>query len=279
MTWFAWRQHRGQALWAALTVAALCVLMLRVGLHASHTLAPFRAAGCISPGHDPGERHGSGCAGLEGFGPDFNYAIPLFELGVPLVVAVIGALVGAPLVAREIEQRTHLAAWTQSVPCRRWYTAKVLTAATGLALTGLLAGLANDRLQRPLTEGGLTSSRWPWFFSVGLAPVGEILLSFALAVAAGAWLRRTLPAVGIALAGFLALLLCTGRAVQTLTPTSHTTGPRPSVPRDGWIIHGNSSYHPASQFWPLQVTFLITLLVLATGLLAFGWRATRTRGA
>lgn len=279
MTWFAWRQHRGQALWAALTVAALCALMLWVGLHASRTLAPFRAAGCISRGQDPGELHGSGCAGLEGFGPNFNYAIPLFELGVPLVVAVIGALVGAPLVARELEQRTHLTAWTQSVPRQRWYTAKVLIAAIVLALTGLIAGLANDRLQRPLTDGGLTTSRWPWFFSVGLAPVGEILLSFALAVAAGAWLRRTLPAVGAALVGFLVLLLGTGRAVQTLTPTSHTTGPRPSVPRDGWIVHGNSSYHPASQFWPLQVTFLIALLVLATGLLAFGWRTTRTHGA
>ena len=48
--------------------------------------------------------------------------------------------------------------------------------------------------------GGLISSRWIWFFSIDLALTGEIVLAFALAVAFGAWLRRTLAAVGAALA-------------------------------------------------------------------------------
>jgi hypothetical protein len=275
VTWLAWRQHRGQTLWALLTVAALCGVMLWSGLSASHALAPFRLAGCLRPDLDRGALPGS-CAGLDGFGPRFNYAIPVFEFGVPLVVAVIAALIGAPLVSREMEQRSHLVAWTQSVPRRRWYLTKVLTAAAGLAAAGLIAGFANDRLQRPMTDGGLTTSRWPWFFSIDLAPAGEALLCFALAVAAGAWLRRTLPAVGAALAGFLVLLTLTGRAVQTLTPTSHATGPRAAVPRDGWIIHG-TAYHPAGQFWPLQLTFLAVLLTLGTALLTLGWHATRAR--
>jgi hypothetical protein len=282
MSWFIWRQHRSQALWAVATLAATCALMLWVGLRAAGTLRPFRAAGCVGP--DPSlvrPTVGHSCAGFELFSLSYNYTIPVFELGLPLVLAVMGALVGAPLVAREIEQRTQFVSWTQSVTRRRWYRSKVLALGAGLAGVGLLAGFANYRLAQPLTDGGVTHSRWPWFFSAGLAPAGEILLAFALAVAIGAWTRRTLPAVGAALIGFLVLLFVTGNAVKTLTPVSHATGPRPSVPHDGWIIQAESGqnvpYHPAGQFWPLQLSFLAILLALTAALLALGWRATRTR--
>lgn len=282
MTWFIWRQHRSQALSAVATLGTICALMLWVGLRAAGTLRPFRTAGCI--GSDPSIVRGSSgqsCAGFELFAQNYGYTIPVFELGVPLVLAVVGALVGAPLVAREIEQRTQLVAWTQSVTRRRWYGSKVLALGAGLTGIGLLAGLANYRLSQPLTDGGVTHSRWPWFFSAGLAPAGEILLAFALAVAIGAWTKRTLPAVGGALAGFLVLLFVTGNAVKTRTPVSHASGPRPSVPDDGWIIRAESGpnvpYHPAGQFWPLQLTFLAVLVALSVALLAIGWRATRTR--
>jgi hypothetical protein len=300
MTCLLWRQHRGQALCALLTLAAMCALMLGVGLNANHWLAGYdhwlaalRAAGCPAPDAPSGEVHAPSAAAChalmqrypngpqEAFATRYNFAVPAFEEGVPAALAVIGALVGAPLVAREIEQRTQLVAWTQSTSRRRWYTTKVTALATGLAAVGLAAGLANDRLQHPLTEGGLTSSRWIWFFSIDLALAGEILLAFALAVALGAWLRRTLPAVGGALVGFLVLFLASGWAVRTLTPTSRTTGPRFAVPRGGWSIQPSNShavpYHPAGQYWPLQLTFLAILLALAAVLLITGWYATRTR--
>jgi hypothetical protein len=300
MTCLLWRQHRGQALWTLLTLAAICTLMLTVGLNAEHWLAAYdhwlaalRAAGCPPPDASSGVFHVPSAAvcdalrqryphGLQAaFASRYSFAVLAFEDGVPAALAVIGALVGAPLIAREVEQRTQLVAWTQSVSRRRWYTTKVTTLAAGLAVVGLAAGVANDRLQRPLTAGGLTSSRWIWFFSIDLALTGEILLAFGLAVALGAWLRRTLPAVGAALVGFLVLFLASGWAVRTLTPTRRTTGPLFTVPRVGWSIqpsHGHSvPYHPASQYWPLQLTFLAVLLALAAALLAAGWHATRTR--
>jgi hypothetical protein len=278
----------------------MCALMLGVGLNADHWLAAYdhwlaalRAAGCPAPDAPSGNYHVPSvavCHALmqrypngpqEAFAVRYNFAVPAFEEGVPAALAVIGALVGAPLVAREVEQRTHLVAWTQSVSRRRWYTTKVTALAAGLTVVGLAAGVANERLQRPLTEGGLTSSRWIWFFSIDLALAGEILLAFGLAVALGAWLRRTLPAVGGALVSFLVLFLASGWAVRTLTPTSRTTGPRFAVPRDGWVIHASSDqsvpYHPASQYWQLQFTFLAILLALAAALLLTGWYATRTR--
>jgi hypothetical protein len=297
-----WRQHRGQALWVLLILAAMCTLMLVAGLAAAHWVASIRdarqslkAAGCSVPQAGdqfrvlgpPVGKPGS-CSALlrqlslrEASIGSYNFALFVFRECVPAAFAVIGALVGAPLVAREIEQRSQLAAWTQSVSRRRWYTTKVAALAAGLAVAGLAAGFANDWLQRPLTEGGLTSSHWPWFVSIDLALAGEAVLAFALAVAVGAWLRRTLPAIGGALIGSAVLLLGAWWAVRTLTPASRTTGPGFTVPPGGWIIQAQAGqgipYHPASQYWPLQVTFLAILLALAAALLGAGWHATRTR--
>ena len=143
-----------------------------------------------------------------------------------MLMVVLGVLIGAPLVAREVEPRTQLVAWTQWISRRRWYSAKTAILATCLALAGLLAGLANDRTQIPLNHGGLTSSRWIWFFSIDLAPAAEAVLAFALAVAIGAYSRRTLPAIGAALVSFLALFLLTGRAVRDLTRPQKRPGPK-----------------------------------------------------
>jgi len=192
-----------------------------------------------------------------------------------------GRLAGGVLTVAASEQRSQLAAWTQSVSRRRWYTTKVAALAAGLTVAGLVAGFANEWLQRPFTAAGLTDSRWPWLVSIDLALTGEAVLAFALAVAIGAWLRRTLPAIGGALIGCAVLLLGAWWAVRTLTPVSHTTGPGFTVPPDGWIIQAQAGqgvpYHAASQYWPLQVTFLAILLALAAALLASGWHATRTR--
>jgi ABC-type transport system involved in multi-copper enzyme maturation permease subunit len=296
MTCLMWRQHRGQLLWTGVFVVALCVLIAFVGLHASHSftgydewLKALRAGGCPLPGQRGSFTVHASCHGLMQRYPNgvqvafvntYNFAIPAFEEGVPLALAVIGALIGAPLVAREIEQRTQLVSWTQSASRRRWYVTKVGVLAAALAAVGLIAGIANGWLQHPLTQGGLTSSRWVWFYSIDLALAGEIVLAFALAVALGAWLRRTLPAVGAALVVFLPLLLASGWAVRNLTPTVRTNSPSHiSGAGGGWGIQAGNGvlYHSAGQYWPLQVTFLIILLAIAAALFAAGWYATRTR--
>jgi hypothetical protein len=157
---------------------------------------------------------------------------------------------------------------------------KVAVLAAALAAVGVIAGIANGRLQHPLTQGGLTSSRWVWFYSIDLALAGEIVLAFALAVALGAWLRRTLPAVGAALVLFLPLLLASGWAVRNLTPTLRSNAPsHVSNAGGGWGIQAGNGvlYHSAGQYWPLQALFLVILLAIAAALLAAGWYATRTR--
>lgn len=288
-----WRQHRGQLLWTTVVLALACVAMVVVAHGADHWLAGYqrwlaqlRAAGCPLPNDGSGVVHAPSApcrallarypgGGQESFVHAYNFAIPVFEEGLVLLLVLIGVLVGAPLVAREVEQRTQLVAWTQSISRRRWYTTKTAVLGTALALTGLVAGVANDRVQIPLTRGGLTSSRWPWFFSIDLAPAAEALLAFALAVAFGAYLRRTLAAVGAALLAFPVLFVVTAWAVRSLTPLSRASGPR-GTPDNAWLL-GGGQYHPAGQYWPLQLTHVAVLLVLSVVLLAAGWRATRPR--
>jgi hypothetical protein len=124
---------------------------------------------------------------------------------------------------------------------RRWYTAKTSALTAGLAVAGLIAGTVNAWLQHQLTVGDTASSRWSWFVSVNLALVGEAVLAFALAVACGALLRRTLPAIGAAMAGFIVLLLTARWAVQVLAPASKTTGPHFTAPPGSWILGSGTS--------------------------------------
>jgi len=288
-----WRQHRSQLLWSAVLLAVSGTVMAVVAHSAdrwlanyAHWLAQLRAAGCPlhvesnSVVHAPPPACHPLLARYSGgqqssFAHAYNFAIPVFEEGLPLLMVVIGVLVGAPVVAHEVEQRTQLLAWTQSIPRRRWYAIKTGGLATVLAVVGLVGGFANDRAQIPLNRGGLTSSRWIWFFSIDLAPAAEAVLAFALVVAIGAHLRRTLPAIGAALVSFLALFLLTGWAVRSLTPASNAAGSR-GTPDSGWDI-GGGRYHPANQYWPLQLTYLAVLLAVAEVLLTAGWRATRPR--
>jgi hypothetical protein len=274
--------------------------MVGVGLSAEHWLTGYRhwltelaAAGCPPPTAHSGTFHvksAATCSALKNqypgglqasFSATYRFAIPVFLYGVPVALALIGALVGAPLVAREVEQRTHLTAWTQSVSRRRWYATKVAVLAAGLAIVGVAAGYTNAWLQRALTDGGLTGSRWSWFLSINLAAASEALLTFALAVALGAWLRRTLPAVAGALAGTLALVLIGGWMVRSLTPATHVANPRFGLPANSWIIQIQAgravTYHPASQYWSLQLAFLGIMLAVTAATLASGWHATRTR--
>src|SRR5262249_57509041 len=57
-----------------------------------------------------------------------------------LVPAVIGMFWGAPLIARELEDRTYRLAWTQSVTRTRWLAVKLgLPGLAAMAITGLFS--------------------------------------------------------------------------------------------------------------------------------------------
>src|SRR5262249_49694296 len=124
-------------------------------------------------------------------------AVPWLNL-VPVLVAM---LVGAPLVARELEHSTHRLVWTQGVTRLRWLAVKL-----GLVLIGCL--LAEGILIALLTwwNGPFTrlgGSFGKVFDLEGTAPVAYMAFALAAAVAAGTLLRRALPAMVLTLGLFL----------------------------------------------------------------------------
>ena len=101
-----WRQHRGQALWTVITVAALCALMVGFGLSAEHWLAGYHlwlrqlaAGGCPPPDAHSGVFHvrsAATCAALKdrypgslqaAFVSRYSFAILLSQDGLPAAFA------------------------------------------------------------------------------------------------------------------------------------------------------------------------------------------------
>jgi ABC-type transport system involved in multi-copper enzyme maturation permease subunit len=147
----------------------------------------------------------------------------LYQVGLALLYAVppvIGAFWGAPLIARELEAGTHRLVWSQSIGRRRWLAVKLgVTGLSAIAITGILS-LAVTWWSKPIDDAinaGQDSNNYlprlfPAVFAArGLVPVGYAAFAFALGVAIGLAVRRTLVAVAITLAAVI--------LVQVLTPT------------------------------------------------------------
>ena len=166
----------------------------------------------------------------------------IMTLGVP---AVLGILAGAPLLAHEFETGTNQYAWTQSVTRRRWLAVKagwLLLAAAAIA--GVVSALVtwwsgpDNALQANAFDPGR-------FDIMGIVPVGYAVFAMALGITAGALLRRTLPAIAVTLAGFIAV-----RAVIFLTlRRSFMTAVTSYFPL-------GSGFAPAGSAWQLGAGFV-----------------------
>jgi ABC-2 family transporter protein len=198
MIWLTWRQFRAQTITASAGLAILAIILAITGVQLSHlfdtTVVPCRAH------HD--------CAqAINVFQGQDSILQNLVKLVMYVVPAVIGIFWGAPLIARELETGTHRLAWTQSVTRRRWLAVK-------LALTGLVSAAAAGLLSLMVTwwtspfDRAIGGRLGPGEFSQGgIVIIGYAAFAFALGVATGLLVRRTLPAMAITLAIFVAVQL------------------------------------------------------------------------
>ncbi|TDC40763.1 ABC transporter permease subunit [Micromonospora sp. KC213] len=199
MMWLTWRQHRAEAIILGVLVAATGVTLLALGLP-MHSLFPEGAARCA--GLQPGVADACSTA-VSRLWEEHGYASKMLSL-FNLLPFVIGAFLGAPLLARELESGTWQLAWTQAVPRMRWLAVKVAVLA---ALTGALAVVLTTFItwyRQPLDalDGRFAADA---FDLEGLAPAAYALFAFAAATCAGTLLRRSLPALATALAAYIAV--------------------------------------------------------------------------
>jgi ABC-type transport system involved in multi-copper enzyme maturation permease subunit len=202
MTWLVWRQYRWQAAIAALVVAVFAAVLIVTGLQMAAQWHTMLAAGTVS---------GTLSEGSGGLGSVLGHDFVILSLMAP---ALFGILVGAPLVASELESRSSEFAWAQSITRTRWLAVKVGWLLLAAAVWGGVISALVTWWSGPRNAAFANAFQANTFDMQGLVPVGYAVFATALGIAAGALLRRTLPAVGIVLAGFIGMRLWISQNVR-----------------------------------------------------------------
>jgi hypothetical protein len=199
--WLTWRQHRAEGLILLLVLALVGVFLLVTGLEMANSLQQLQLSHCLGLG----QSSKSGLCSELGMAWNRHYG---FLRIAPLLLALpllLGALVGAPLVAQEVEQRTHLLIWTQSITRLRWLTMKLaLVLGAGLLASGALLAVLSWWHSPSLQIYG------DWFGAnvydtSGPVWVATMLLALSLGIFAGALTRRTVAAIFLTIALFVAI--------------------------------------------------------------------------
>jgi hypothetical protein len=223
MVWVTWRQHRVQVLVAVGFVLVAGVSLL---IHGARTDASLTALA--------GDRR------LALLAERFGQVGRLLTWSA-VVPALVGLFCGTPLLAREYERGTHLLAWTQSVPRRAWLGVKLAGLGGVVTAAGLVFGLAmylwagEFAVLRP--AGRLANE--DLFVVTGIVPAAWWLFAFAVGVAAGAVLRKLLPAMVVTLAVFFLVyagVFSSDARLHYVTPV-HVERTAPVVRGEPWSIN------------------------------------------
>jgi hypothetical protein len=193
MIWLTWRQHRAEVLALTLTVAVIGGILVLFALPI-HAALPDAAA-CLNSTSDACKKAFRVVNENQlGFGQIVEMLVVL-----PLV---IGLFLGAPLLAREYEQGTWQLAWTQGVPRMRWLAVKLAALASATVVLAAAFTAVRSWANEP-TAALMGQFDDKNFDLAGVVPSAYALFAFATAAAAGVLLRRSLPALGIAVVVFV----------------------------------------------------------------------------
>ena len=220
MIWLTWRQARAQTAMMGAALAVLAVVLLLTGPGLADEYSEGIAA-CTAQGGD--------CSGfVDRFFTD-HQDLALAVTAVVLVVpALVGIFWGAPLIARELEAGTHRLVWNQSVTRTRWLAVKLgLIGLAAIAAAGLLS-FAVDWWADPIdtaaaANGSFSRMEPPLFGTRGIVPIGYAVFAFALGVTVGMLVRRTIAAMAITLAVFVAVQIAMPHLVRPHLSTPTTT--------------------------------------------------------
>jgi ABC-2 family transporter protein len=200
MIWLTWRQHRTEIFLVGGALALIALALVVTGREIADAYQQWGVGACVANPELPN------CFDIiSRFEDQYGFwasAIPWLNL----VPALLAILIGAPLVARELEHGTHRLIWTQSVTRTRWLAAKLgIVLGIGLVVAVVLTAILTwwrtpfDAMGGHMPPDG--------FDLEGTVSLGYIVYALALAITASTLLRRVVPAMVVTLAGFLAVRL------------------------------------------------------------------------
>jgi hypothetical protein len=137
----------------------------------------------------------------------------------------------------EFERGTILLAWTQSVSRLRWATVKLALCVAGVVVASAALSVLVGWWREPIDP--LSSGLWPGFDIEGIVPVAYAVFAFALGIAAGLVLRRTVPAMALTLAIFI--------GARVIVESNRTSFQRMVIGSPTGLPHG--SWVPDSTYW------------------------------
>jgi hypothetical protein len=232
MAWVTWRQHRAQ-LYAALG------LLVALAAAALGTHLPIQAAyhrdllsNCVPAGSR------SGCDIIvKHFESQFDSWAAALR-GLAVLPALAGLFVGAPLLARELEQETYRFAWTQGVTRRRWLVSKTAWLALATVAAGVVASAIVMWWRSPFdTLEGRMSPRG--FDVEGVVVPAYALYALAIGVLAGLVFRRTVAAMTVTLVAFAATRIVVLEFLRPrfLAPLHRAVIGTDAIPQiGGWVL-------------------------------------------
>jgi hypothetical protein len=236
MAGVTWRQHRIALAGAAVLLGALAAYLWIAGLPLHRA---YDAAVACHPASS------AACQGLDNTldGMD-NFLSNGFILQV--LPAAIGAFVGAPVLARELETGTFRYAWTQGFGRRRWAVAKLALLAVVVTAAAAAFGALLTWYYQPFVGDqslGLprTTPLTPALFDLrGVGFPAWTLAAFAIGVLAGTLIRRVVPAIAATLVVYAGLVFAAAGFLRAHYLTPLLASDYSSVPSNAWVV---------SQWW------------------------------
>jgi hypothetical protein len=204
MAWVAWRQHRMALSAVVVLLCALAVCLWITGLQVHHAYAA--AIAC----------HPASSIACGDLVTSFNSLDTLLAGGYVLqaVPGLIGAFLGAPVLAQELETGTFRYAWTQGFGRWRWTLAKLVPLAiVAAAAAGAFSVLLSWYYQPYLAarDQALSINEWSplsggIFDLRGVSFAAWTLAAFAGGALAGMLIRQVVPAIAATLTGYAGLV-------------------------------------------------------------------------
>jgi hypothetical protein len=223
MGWVTWRQHRLAVGGMTAFLGAFAVYLWLTGVQ-MHDAYP---AAC-------GQVSSFACGG--GFTGRYGPTAVLVSIFLQAVPALIGAFIGAPALARELETGTFRYVFTQGIGRWRWALGKLAPLAVVVVAEAAAFSVLFSWYDQPFVAVGYAipfSARL--FGLVGVAFTAWTLAAFAIGVVAGVLIRRVVPAIVATLAVDAGLALTTGLFLRGHYMTPLTTN-QPDLPSGAWAV-------------------------------------------